>query len=682
MRPELKQENIMEKNQEKAGIVLMDASYHPLAVDNGAAAVLTALSRERRGEFGPVLPLADMVARELRDLMFSFQNDDIANTSVYFSVDSSTYTARAFHLEPQNGFGRSLIVLYLSKDVSAEDSLGLTAFEYRLTARERETLLGMVMGLTNKELAQRMDISPSTAKAFVRMVMAKMGVTKRAAVVARVFERRLKHVMGVLQILLLCVLLSTSLFAQPDSTVPACNPPLCVVRADDSVTGPVPGMLRFALENAAPGAVVTFDPALAGKAIVLDTHSPGSQLWIKRDLAIQGLGADRLTISGGDATRIFFVDGATVRITGVTLAHGLAKGGDGGAGTGGGGGGGGAAGMGGAIFLNRGSLTLSGVVIQDNRAIGGIGGIAGAGFGVGFGGGGGGLSGNGEPGQTGRGGFGVFAGKAKDSDGSGGSGGTSAASKVDGEDARFGGGGGGGGSCSAGGGNGGGNGFGGGAGGPGASLDPNGATSEASPGLGGAGLGGAIFARSGRIELVDTAFIGNSALGGFGGPGYTPAPAKGGALFLCTTALCGSDSSAVWSGASLFRGNTADARAGEGCLGRHDEQVCGRLASAQVRQLSISAPVEAGCDVPFTVVVTAVDADGNPVPNYAGKVRLTSSDPHSSVQVQADAGLGEGVRSFRVTLPTAGAQTLTARDESGSSIEDGSSTVEVHLRLD
>jgi hypothetical protein len=248
---------------------------------------------------------------------------------------------------------------------------------------------------------------------------------------------------------------------------------------------------------------------------------------------------------------------------------------------------------------------------------------------------------------------------------------------VAGEDAKFGGGGGGGGSCSAGGGSGGGNGFGGGAGGPGASMDPNGATTPASPGMGGAALGGAIFVRSGRIELADSAFIDNSAIGGFGGPGYLAAPAKGGALFLCTPTLCGSDSSGVWSGTRLFRNNTADARAGEGCDGRHDAEVCGRLSSAQPQQLKISAPPEAGCDVPFTVVVTAVDSDGMPVPNYAGTIHLTSSDSRASIQIQPDGGLGSGARAFRVTIAAAGSQTLTARDESGRSIGDGSTTVEV-----
>jgi DNA-binding CsgD family transcriptional regulator len=198
MRPETKQDAGLDSNPERAGIVLMDPSYHALAVDAGAMSVLSELSRERRPESDPGLPAAEVITVALEELMFSFRSAQTTTSTVYFSVNHSAYTGRLYTLDSQNHCTSSFVVLYLSRDVTAEDSLGLTAYTYRLTARERETLLGMVMGLTNKELAQRMDISPSTAKAFVRMVMAKMGVTKRAAVVAKVFERRLKHAIGAL----------------------------------------------------------------------------------------------------------------------------------------------------------------------------------------------------------------------------------------------------------------------------------------------------------------------------------------------------------------------------------------------------------------------------------------------------------------------------------------------------
>ena len=56
------------------------------------------------------------------------------------------------------------------------------------TEREQEALRGIAMGLTNKELAQRMNIAPNTVKTFLRLVMVKMGVARRTGVVAKLLE--------------------------------------------------------------------------------------------------------------------------------------------------------------------------------------------------------------------------------------------------------------------------------------------------------------------------------------------------------------------------------------------------------------------------------------------------------------------------------------------------------------
>src|ERR1035437_1561878 len=110
----------------------------------------------------------------------------------------------------------------------------------------------------------------------------------------------------------------------------SCVQPLCVNRSDDDATAPAPGMLRYAVRSAAVGAVITFDPALNGRIIELDRRSPGNHIKVERNLSVQGPGANLLTIDGGNATRILFVADGTVQISGVTLAHGRAKGGDGG----------------------------------------------------------------------------------------------------------------------------------------------------------------------------------------------------------------------------------------------------------------------------------------------------------------------------------------------------------------
>src|SRR5262245_10087777 len=91
---------------------------------------------------------------------------------------------------------------------------------------------------------------------------------------------------------------------------------LMVVNTADSG----PGSLRDAVAAAAPGDTVAFRPALAGKTITL-TSGPVS---LTKNLAVIGLGADKLAVSGNGADRVFSVVGTTVSLSGLTITGGLA----------------------------------------------------------------------------------------------------------------------------------------------------------------------------------------------------------------------------------------------------------------------------------------------------------------------------------------------------------------------
>jgi hypothetical protein len=79
-------------------------------------------------------------------------------------------------------------------------------------------------------------------------------------------------------------------------------------------------------------------------------------------------GTAGLTING-NSNRIFFVDNnASVSIANLTIQNGLAQGGAAPVG-----GGGGAAGLGGALFINSGTVAIDSVTFVNNRAIGGAG---------------------------------------------------------------------------------------------------------------------------------------------------------------------------------------------------------------------------------------------------------------------------------------------------------------------
>ena len=118
----------------------------------------------------------------------------------------------------------------------------------------------------------------------------------------------------------------------------------------------VAGSLRDAITqaNAHAGAdIIVFQPGLTGTIALT-----GGELDITDDLKINGPGADKLTVSGNNTSRVFKVEaGETVTISGLTIAGGNA-------GTGNGGG-----------IDNFGTLTVSNIVFSGNAATDG-GGLA------------------------------------------------------------------------------------------------------------------------------------------------------------------------------------------------------------------------------------------------------------------------------------------------------------------
>jgi NarL family two-component system response regulator LiaR len=62
---------------------------------------------------------------------------------------------------------------------------------FGLTPREREVLALMVEGLNNPEIAERLVVSRSTAKAHVSNILSKLGVSNRAEAITMALQHRL-----------------------------------------------------------------------------------------------------------------------------------------------------------------------------------------------------------------------------------------------------------------------------------------------------------------------------------------------------------------------------------------------------------------------------------------------------------------------------------------------------------
>ena len=168
-----------------AGLVLLDGRGELLYVNSIAEAVLCYPdTRARNGERKTIV--ADKVRSELLPLCSHSQHP------AEFVSGRRKYVCRTLVLEPAstNGHGPTTAIV-LERHSRRNDGLRRLCEQFNLTRREREAVLLLIDGLTTKEIAQRMDISPNTVKAFLRLVMTKLGVTTRSGIVGKINNQQL-----------------------------------------------------------------------------------------------------------------------------------------------------------------------------------------------------------------------------------------------------------------------------------------------------------------------------------------------------------------------------------------------------------------------------------------------------------------------------------------------------------
>jgi DNA-binding CsgD family transcriptional regulator len=166
----------------REGTVLLDLSFKQIAVDKGAEEILHDLNGPAAGlEARTSLPL------EILNLLSTHSLDELAENPLRLSADNCEYTCGVSIIRPRTSgdMAPPLLVLHLKREVSVTHTVKQVGMDYRLTDREQEALIGISMGLTNKELAERMNVSPNTVKAFLRFIMLKMSVTTRSGVVGK-----------------------------------------------------------------------------------------------------------------------------------------------------------------------------------------------------------------------------------------------------------------------------------------------------------------------------------------------------------------------------------------------------------------------------------------------------------------------------------------------------------------
>ena len=76
---------------------------------------------------------------------------------------------------------------------------GQLAERFNLTRRECQAAQFVLQGMTNKEIAEQMNVAPNTVKTFLKLVMIKMGTSTRTGIAGKILEDRLVSPPGMVE---------------------------------------------------------------------------------------------------------------------------------------------------------------------------------------------------------------------------------------------------------------------------------------------------------------------------------------------------------------------------------------------------------------------------------------------------------------------------------------------------
>lgn len=162
-----------------AGFLLADESLKPIYANDAAVLILNYARPGTPSQPAPIL-------QERLRTIYDDERVAVESSATTFLSGRRRYTCRRFLLESRSGHLQPpMIALLLERSAREAFDLSEASRRYHLSRRECETVQHLMHGLTTKEIAECMTVSPNTVKQFIRLVMTKMGVTTRSGIVGK-----------------------------------------------------------------------------------------------------------------------------------------------------------------------------------------------------------------------------------------------------------------------------------------------------------------------------------------------------------------------------------------------------------------------------------------------------------------------------------------------------------------
>jgi DNA-binding CsgD family transcriptional regulator len=164
-----------------AGFLLLDSSLRPIYANQDAVGILCYPTIPK-----PTKALMQAIKKRIDSLLRGHLPTPGSPSLVEFPSGKRRYLLRAFYLDShvKNPLQPAYAVL-MERGHHVLMELAHVSSQYNLTNREIETMRLLLGGLTSKEIASHLKISPNTVKVFLRQIMMKMGVTTRAGIIGK-----------------------------------------------------------------------------------------------------------------------------------------------------------------------------------------------------------------------------------------------------------------------------------------------------------------------------------------------------------------------------------------------------------------------------------------------------------------------------------------------------------------
>ncbi len=172
------------------GFILTESSLKPVYANTEAIRILA--YPQNPSQIGSI---DNFLTEKMQSVLMAHLDPSGPAFVTEFSSGKRRYVCRAFALNSNGAdvFPAAGIAILIERKGRGSFDGSEIAGRFQLTAREREVLEFLMQGLTNKEIGKRMNISPNTVKAFLRLIMVKMGASTRAGIIGKILDTQFRN---------------------------------------------------------------------------------------------------------------------------------------------------------------------------------------------------------------------------------------------------------------------------------------------------------------------------------------------------------------------------------------------------------------------------------------------------------------------------------------------------------